>query len=165
MVSLQSLEDAKNRWSTASKKITAAENDPVISKDANQYVSNPPKVLTGCQRAIEHSAKSVFILMEVQHPNDHSIGLHSEPARQLLNAVTAEFPDHFLIGKTARVITLTSIWGGVYPASEYGVAYDQGTIEAKDIFDKEDAQTAYEYAKEAKRLASSHMGEASQLLY
>lgn len=165
MVSLQSLEEGQDRLSTARKKITAAENDPAISKHADQHVSNPMDVLTGCQRAIEHSAKSVFILMEVQYPNEHRIPLDSEPARQLLNAVSAEFDEYFDTGKTARLIVLTGIWAGVYPASEYGVNFDRGTIEARDIFDKEDANAVYEYAKEAKRIASTHMGEASQMLY
>jgi HEPN domain-containing protein len=160
----QSVQDAEDRLSKARRKRRAAREALGNYDDNQSYVSDPSDVVTTCQRSIEHSAKAVFILVGVEYPTAHEIPLDGEEARQLMNVVFSTFPDYIAEQDTARLLLFTTIWGSVYPASEYGVHVDCGVVEAEDIFSRDDAEKALDHANEALNLAVRHTSAAQDIL-
>jgi len=160
----QSVQDAEDRLSKARRKRQAAREALGNHGDNQSHVSDPSEVVTTCQRSIEHAAKAVFILVGVDYPTAHEIPLDSKEAKQLMNAVFSTFPDYVAGQDTARLLLLTTIWGSVYPASEYGVHVDRGVVESEDIFSRDDAEKALAHANEALNLAVRHTSAARDVL-
>ena len=109
--------------------------------------NQPSSVLTNSQRCIEHCAKTLFRLADVQEPTVHTIEIESESGKQLLNAVDAQLNEDFT-QRTARVLFLAELYGSTYPVSEYGIDMDSVRIEANDLLDRMESDQAYNHAVE-----------------
>lgn len=156
MVIESQIDEAENKMRTAERHFEQAGDS--LGAEVKRF---PGTVLTSCQRCIEHSPKSVFLLMGVRIPEQHAIDLDGERTRQLLNSIYGNFDEEYT-KKAARLVFLSQVWGNVYPASEYGVQVDQVALEANDLLDHMEADQAYNHADEATTLARQLINRAYQ---
>lgn len=126
--------------------------------DDENYAAN----FVDAQRCIERSTKSIFKLLDVNHPNDHSINPASQDGRNLLNAVKSEvdgieYPIEekgFLstqeiteshVDAVSRLMFLCNMYGEMYTLASYGI--DMPDIEVSQ--DRIIANAEYEFITES----------------
>lgn len=158
MVTQEDVRRAQKRLEKAERRMEEATN--ILGAEVKQH---PGESLTKSQRCIEHCAKSVFRLMGVNSPDTHEIPLEGSEAAQLMNAVRAELNETYM-QKTARLLFLADLYGGVYPVSEYGVDIDSLTVEPAEFLDRMEADQAYNHADAAVTLAKEIINATAESL-
>lgn len=141
-----SIEAAENRLDHAESKLRQVTR--MRPRDTNQ---NPSNVITNCQRTIEHCAKAIFIMMEVNEPSEHVIQVGSTEANNLLNAVYADLDEEHT-KLVARILFLIETYNSSYPISEYGINLGQIRFEASDFLDSMEGDQCYNHAVEVVKI-------------
>lgn len=135
-------------------KIRLNEAQEALEQD---HVADPSKVVLKAQRSIELSAKAAYDLVDIESPSKHRLPYDDKHGQtdKVKGVIRSQFSD-WMLPKFARLIMLTRIWGSTYPETEYG----HDDVSPDDIFTEDDAQTACEYADEARLLARQLLSEA-----
>lgn len=124
------------------------------------------------QRSIERSTKSIFKLMEVNHPNDHGIDPKSKQGRNLLNAVADEvvdidFPqmvretlterdiEEIHVRAVARLMFLCEMYGNMYTLAYYGIEEEDFRLPGNQIVDDTEYEASLESAVTALRISDA----------
>ena len=150
MVRQDNIDEANEKLGSAERSYDAAKGShgrEEIRNAANYY---PGSFFTHSQRAIEHATKALFLLLEVNVPQEHFIEMDSGDAEDLLNASEAELEPRFT-EQIARILFINQLYGSSYPTSEYGIETSQRTIEANSFLNRMEADHAYDHADEVIR--------------
>jgi len=119
------------------------------------------------QECIELSAKSIFALLDIEYPRQHSVA----PDKKEFSALAEQIQQKRLLEKLEeqnlgyavklpRILLLTYFWSQFYTIAKYG--FEPGNLaSAKDLFAKKEAELAVAHAEECYQAASQlrYLGE------
>lgn len=164
----------RDRVKNAHEEFEMAESklDSVMQYTREGDDVNHANCFVDAQRSIERSTKSIFKLMEVNHPNDHSIGPESNEGRNLLNAVADEVTDlnfpqmvrgpftegdivQIHVRAVARLMFLCEMYGNMYTLAYYGIDKEDFQLPANQIVDDGEYETILESAVTALRISDA----------
>lgn len=134
--------------------------------------TNHADCFVDAQRSIEKSTKSIFKLMEVNHPRDHSIGPGSNAGKNLLNAVADEvtdldfpqmvrgpFTEHDIerihVRAVARLMFLCKMYGDMYTLAYYGIDDQDFQLPPNQIVDDGEYASILDSAVTALRISDA----------
>jgi hypothetical protein len=164
----------RKRVRNAHEEFEMAESklDSAMQYTREQDDVNHADCFVDAQRAIERSTKSIFKLMEVSHPNDHSISPESNEARNLLNAVADEVTDldfpqkvrgpfterdieRIHVRAVARLLFLCEMYGDMYTLAYYGINKEDFQLSPNQIVDDGEYVIILESAVTALRISDA----------
>lgn len=128
------------------------------------FLSNEGEAITDCQRAIEHSAKSLFLLVDMDMPR-HDIDPQQDRVENLIENLKSELPDRYPIWKVGRLMTLFSMAAGLYPTSEQGIQTSRTNIDSADMFKLEDVRFLFHFADESVIIATQTINYAGEEVF
>lgn len=164
----------RDRVKNAQEEFEMAESklDSVMQYTREEDDINHADCFVDAQRSIERSTKSIFKLMEVNNPNDHSISPESPEGRNLLNAFSDEVTDiNFLqmvrgpfterdieqihVRAVARLMFLCEMYGEMYTLAYYGIDEEDFQLAPNQIVDDGEYETILESAITALRISDA----------
>lgn len=163
MVTRDSFVHAQDRLNDARRALQHATDDLSVDEVTGPYADDPAATVAACHGAIEGAAASVFVLHELPVPEP--VALDTSAGERLLATVAESFPERFDGARTARLLLLAGVWRDSVAAAAAGVAVGERTVDSADLFTAADAETAFDHATEAKRLATRHMDQAGRVVF
>lgn len=167
------VENAHEEFEMAESKL-----DSVMQYTREGDEVNHANCFVDAQRSIERSTKSIFKLMEVNYPTDHSIGPRSNAGTNLLNAVADEvtnlgFPqmvqgpfterdiEKIHVRAVARLMFLCKMYGGMYTLAYYGIDDADFQLPPNQIIDDGEYEIILESAVTALRISDAVIDSVS----
>ncbi|SFR37207.1 hypothetical protein SAMN04487947_0575 [Halogeometricum rufum] len=164
----------RNRVKRAHGEFEMAESklDSVMRYTREGEEINHADCFVDAQRSIEKSTKSIFKLMEVNHPTDHSISPGSNAGKNLLNAVADEVTDldfpqmvrgpfterdveRIHVRAVARLMFLCEMYGNMYTLAYYGIDDPDFQLPPNQIVDDGEYEAILESAVTALRISDA----------
>lgn len=171
----------RNRVKKAHEEFEMAESklDSVMQYTREGDDTNHADCFVDAQRSIERSTKAIFKLMEVNHPNEHSIGPKSKAGRNLLNAIVDEVTDldfrqivrgpfteqdieRIHVRAVARLMFLCEMYGNMYTLSYYGIDKEDFQLPPNQIVDYGEYEIILESAVTALRISDAVIDSISR---
>jgi hypothetical protein len=164
----------RDRVRNAQEEFEMAESklDSVMQYTREGDDTNHANCFVDAQRSIERSTKAIFKLMEVNYPNEHSIGPESKDGRNLLNAIADEvtdlnffqvvqgpFTEHDIerihVRAVARLMFLCEMYGNMYTLAYYGIEKEDFQLSPNQIVDDSEYENILESSVTALRISDA----------
>jgi hypothetical protein len=161
------VKNAQEEFEMAESKL-----DSVLQYTRERDDPNHADCFVDAQRCIERTTKAIFKLMDVDHPNKHSISPESQKGRDLLNAISDEvtsldYPQlvrgplterdirDIHVRAVSRLMFLCEMYGNMYTIAYYGIDEPDIQLPPNQIVDDGEYESILESAVSALRISDA----------